>query len=275
MKYLYVRAASFRSNPLRGSEIDTSWLDFANQFLDCSRADTKDAGGAWVGAEFRDGVKREDHLIRCWTLVADIDEGGDVRKIADRLRAVSAIVHETFSSTSDAPRCRIVFELARPCSAAEYRAAHAAVSARLIDCGIVPDRACCDPGRLSFVPLRPPGATYLVEVTRGRPIDAVAYAARHPLSVETYVPADSTPRNLSRVQTVALEREADGVRATGAGQRHAQMLVAALRVFRPQLQIAYNDGEAALLPAFLAATNGSRKSEGIRILRDAWRKNRG
>jgi len=96
VKYLYVRAASFRSNPLRGSEIDTSWLDFANQFLDCSRADTKDAGGAWVGAEFRDGVKREDHLIRCWTLVADIDEGGDVRKIADRLRAVSAIVHETF-----------------------------------------------------------------------------------------------------------------------------------------------------------------------------------
>jgi hypothetical protein len=46
-------------------------------------------------------------------------------------------------------------------------------------------------------------------------------------------------------------------------------------VFRPQLQIAYNDGEAALLPAFLAATNGSRKSEGIRILRDAWKKNRG
>jgi len=52
-------------------------------------------------------------------LVADIDEGGDVRKIADRLRAVSAIVHETFRAV-DAPRCRIVFELSRHCSAAEY-----------------------------------------------------------------------------------------------------------------------------------------------------------
>jgi len=52
VKYLYVRAAAFRSNPLRGSEIDTSWLDFANQFLDCSRADTKDAGGAWSALNF-------------------------------------------------------------------------------------------------------------------------------------------------------------------------------------------------------------------------------
>ena len=59
----------------------------------------------------------------------------------------------------------------------------------------------------------------------------------------------------------------------GLGERHARMLVAALRIFRTQLQIAYQDGEAALLPAFLAATDGKRKGEGMRILRDAWRRN--
>jgi len=127
------------------------------------------------------------------------------------------------------------------------------------------------PGRLSFVPLRPPGTTYLVEVTRGRPIDAVACAARHPLSVETYVPADSTPRNLSRVQTVALEREADGVRATG---RASVML----RCSSPRYAC-FDRSSRSLqrrrgcpFAGFLAATNGSRKSEGIRILRDAWKK---
>ena len=52
--------------------------------------ESKDALGAWVGAEFRDGIKREDHLVACHTLVVDIDEMGDVRKCRRRPFAACA-----------------------------------------------------------------------------------------------------------------------------------------------------------------------------------------
>ena len=124
------------------------------------------------------------------------------------------------------------------------------------------------------VPVRRPGSTYQVQYCEGRPIDAVAIARRHPLPTHAPIDVDKyRPRDLSRVQLAALEREADEVRATGPGQRHARMLGAALRIFRTQLQIAYQDGEGALLPAFLEATDGRRRVEGLRILRGAWRRN--
>jgi len=130
VKYLYVRAAAFRLNPLRGSEIDTSWLDFANQFSDCSRADTKDAGGAWSALNFAtaSSVRPSDSVL---DLVADIDEGGDVRKIADRLRAVSAIVHETFSSTLGRAALANRVSSFGATARSQTESAHAAVSARL------------------------------------------------------------------------------------------------------------------------------------------------
>ena len=274
MKYLYVRPDAFKRSPMVGVQRECTWSDFAQRFIRAAGGDSKDAHGAWVGAEFRDGIKREDHLVACHTLVVDIDEMGDVEMVAHTVRGVSAIVHETFSSTDERPRCRVIFELARPCSPAEYRATWSYVTERLMLSGIVPDRACCDPGRLSYVPVRRPGSTYEVDYCEGRPIDAVSIARRHPLPTHAPIDVDGyRPHDLSRVQRAALEREADEVRATGAGDRHRRMLEACLRVFRPQLQIEYQDGERALLPAFLAATDGKRKGEGLRILRDAWRKN--
>ena len=274
MKYLYVRPDAFKRSPMVGVQRECTWSDFAQRFIRAAGGDSKDAHGAWVGAEFRDGIKREDHLVACHTLVVDIDEMGDVEMVAHTVRGVSAIVHETFSSTDERPRCRVIFELARPCSPAEYRATWSYVTERLMLSGIVPDRACCDPGRLSYVPVRRPGSTYEVDYCEGRPIDAVSIARRHPLPTHAPIDVDGyRPHDLSRVQRAALEREADEVRATGAGDRHRRMLEACLRVFRPQLQIEYQDGERALLPAFLAATDGKRKGEALRILRDAWRKN--
>jgi len=274
VKYLYVPPDAFRRSPMIGMQRECTWSDFVSRFDHAAPGESKDALGAWVGAEFRDGIKREDHLVACHTLVVDIDEMGDVEMVAHAIRGVRAIVHETFSSADDAPRCRVIFELARPCSPTEYRAAWALVTERLMLSGIVPDRACCDPGRLSYAPVRRPGSTYEVDYCEGRPIDAVAIARRYPLPTHAPIDVDRyRPRDLSRVQIAALEREADEVRATGPGRRHARMLVAALRIFRTQLQIAYQDGEAVLLPAFLAAADGKRKGEGMRILRDAWRRN--
>ena len=274
MKYLYVRPDAFKRSPMVGVQRECTWSDFAQRFMRAAGGDGKDAHGAWVGAEFLDGIKREDHLVACHTLVVDIDEMGIVDTLARIVRQTSAIVHETFSSTDERPRCRVIFELLRPCSPAEYRSAWASVTEALMRQGVTPDRACCDPGRLSYVPVRRPGSTYEVDYCEGRPIDAVSIARRHPLPTHAPIDVDGyRPHDLSRVQRAALEREADEVRATGPGQRHARALEAALRIFRPQLQIAYRDGEAVLLPAFLAATDGKRKGEGLRILRDAWRKN--
>jgi hypothetical protein len=274
VKYLYVPPDAFRRSPMVGVQRECTWSDFAQRFMRAAGGETKDAHGAWVGAEFRDGIKRESNLIACHTLVVDVDDDGVVLRYAEMVRRVSAIVHETFSSTDDKPRCRVIFELVRPCSPAEYRAAWSFVVREMSLIGDSYDRACCDPGRLSYVPVRRPGSTYEVDYCEGRPIDAVSIARRHPLP--TYAPINVNayrPRDMPCIQRAALEREADDVRATGAGQRHARMLKAALRIFRPQLQIAYQDGEAALLPAFLEATDGRRRAEGLRILRDAWRRN--
>jgi hypothetical protein len=274
VKYLYVPPESFKRSPMVGVQRECTWSEFVDRFRKPRHGDRKDQFGAWCAGEFKDGIKREDHLLRCYALVVDIDEMGIVDTLVRIVGRTSAIVHETFSSNDAAPRCRVIFELARPCSPAEYRATWSYVTERLMLSGIVPDRACCDPGRLSYVPVRRPGSTYEVDYCEGRPIDAVSIARRHPLPTHAPIDVDGyRPRDLSRVQRAALEREADEVRATGPGQRHARALEAALRIFRPQLQIEYQDGERALLPAFLAATDGKRKGEGLRILRDAWRKN--
>jgi len=257
-----------------GQRRECTWDQFVNKFRKPQIGEFKDQFGAWTACEFRKDIKREDYLVACYCLVVDVDDNGDTLEIAGRLDGVQCFVHETFSSTPEAPRCRIVFELMRPCLPFEYRAAHAVIVERLRSCGVVTDPAAKDPGRLSFLPVRRADQDYVFAECHGRPICAVTIAKKHPLPVDTYE-TDYKPKSLERVQAVALEREADNVRATGPGQRHEQMLCAALRLSRPQLNLDARAIEAALMPAFLAATDGRRKGEGLRILRDAWRKNRG
>ena len=274
MKYLYVPPESFKRSPMVGVQRECTWSEFVDRFRKPRHGDRKDQFGAWCAGEFKDGIKREDHLLRCYALVFDIDGRG----VLDTFRPIrtrahkSCLIHETFSSTATNLRARVIFPLLEPCTPIQYRAAHAFLRERFAHAGVETDPACIDPGRLSFVPVRRDTMSYFFESFEGSALNAVAIATKHPPEVRTVEPY-RPPRDATKVQRAVLEREADGVRATGAGDRHRRMLEACLRVFRPQLQIEYQDGERALLPAFLAATDGKRKGEALRILRDAWRKN--
>ncbi|HEV3193379.1 MAG TPA: hypothetical protein VGY54_22885 [Polyangiaceae bacterium] len=177
---LYVSSEQFPCKPQVGTPLRMTF-DMISGY--CSRpsiGNAKDVGGAISIALYRDNIRRKNNLVHVWAVAIDVDQNGDVDHVADALANYDAIIHSTFRSTDDAPRCRAFIRLEDPIDATAYDAAHEVVRAHLGARGIVVDAGAKDCSRLSYVPVVRPGAQYRFRRNRGKPLNVARMLAAQP-----------------------------------------------------------------------------------------------
>jgi hypothetical protein len=240
-----------------------------------SIGEAKDIAGAWSPALYVDDVRRKANLVRIWALVVDVDENGDVDAVADAVRSYAAVVLETFRSTDDAPRCRIVLLLVEPIDPSTYEELHRVVRAHLGARGIVADEGAKDASRLSYAPVRRQGARYRFRVTDGAPLDAARVLAAQPTPPPRVVTRPLAPEHPDSYARGALRGGANDVATASDGVRHYTLSREAYKLAREELRLPADDIESALLPSFVAVAGAAREPEGRRTIRDAIRARRG
>jgi hypothetical protein len=270
---LYLSPDRFRAQPQIGTACRMTWRQITAYLSRPSSGEAKDEGGAWSPGLYRDNVRRKSHLISIGALVVDVDEAGDVLRSAEILSRYRSILHETFSSTDDAPRCRIVLALAEAVDAAIYERAHAVVRAHLRRAGLVADDGAKDASRLSYSPVRRPGARYRFATTEGAPLDTRAVLAAQPPPPPRPIPRPIAPEHADAYVRGALRRAADAIASATPGERHYALSREAFSLAR--LGLDESQISSALLPAFVAAAGERREYEGARTIRDAIRARRG
>jgi hypothetical protein len=161
--------------------------------------------------------------VHAHALVVDVDDGGDVDVAADTVAKYAAVVHETFSSTADKPRCRIVLLLSEPIDAPTYEATHKVVRAHLAAAGLVADEAAKDASRLSYSPVRRPGGGYRIRLVRGAPLHAAAVLSAQPPPSPRPVARPDEPDHRDAYIRAALRRAADAVASSPEGARNSTL----------------------------------------------------
>jgi hypothetical protein len=174
---LYVSPDRFHASPQRGLPCRMTFSQLAGYLSRPSVTESKGAAGAWSPALYRDAIRRKAGLIHVEAVVVDVDKGGDVDAAANALSTYRTVVHSTFSSTPDDPRCRIVLALAGAVDIATYNQTHAIVRAHLRARGFLADEAAKDASRVSYSPCVRAGAGFAFRETKGKPIDAAALVA--------------------------------------------------------------------------------------------------
>jgi hypothetical protein len=270
---LYISPERFRASPQIGVPCVMEWSTLAGYLSRPSSGDAKDEAGGYSPALYQDNVRRKSALVSIGALVLDIDEAGDVDEVADALARYDAIVHETFSSTNDDPRCRALVRLAKPIDAATYERVHAIARAHLAAVGVVVDEGAKDASRLSYSPVRRVGAGYRFRVVHGLALDAVAIIAAQPPAPPPRAERLPRPEHRDAYVRGALERAAGAVSAASPGVRHYTLSKEAYGLAR--LGIGEAEIAPALLPAFVAAAGEAREYEGARTIRDAIKARRG
>jgi hypothetical protein len=275
---LRVSPAQFACKPQVGTHWSCTWRELADFLATPAVArltgdDDRDKAqaGAWSPALYGGNVRQQSAIEHVDALVVDIDQGGDVTSVAEVLGRYRAIVHSTFKSRPEAPRCRAVIALAEPMDVDTYKATHAVVRAHLAALGMIVDRGASDASRLSYAPVVRPGASYDYRANDGEPLDARAVLAAQP------TPAPRTARTTSTHADAylrgALQRAADAVAAASPGERHYTLCREAWSLARLELNEDVIAG--ALLPAFLATAGEARRCEGERTIHDGIRARRG
>jgi hypothetical protein len=243
---LYIPPERFRAAPQVGIPCRMPWQSLAVYLSRPSVGDEKDEAGAWSPAVYTDNVRRKANLVSIGALVIDVDESGDVDDVAEAVSKYACVVHETFSSTNDAPRCRLVMQLAAPVDAGTYETLHAIVRHRLSGAGIIADQAAKDASRVSYSPVRRSGAGYRFRVTHGRALHAEHVIAAHRRRLEPALPPPrATDRTGDRYLDAALQRECAAVLNAGQGARNNTLNKAAHSLAR--LNISDDRIEADLL----------------------------
>lgn len=232
--------------------------------------------GGWTPAKFKGDHKLKANLVHASALLIDVDEGGDVDRIADLLVGHLAVVHSTFSSTPEKPRCRIVLPLVEPVDAATYETAWKAAAAHLGAHGVTPDMGTKDAGRLGYMPCVRAGAGYRFRSVDGDPLDARAAVAAQPAEPpRVHVPSPASEHSGRHTATehsgryiaAALRKAAHAVASASAGTRHDLLNREAYGLAR--LDLTEGEIREALLPAFVQAAGEGRIEEGERAIRDA------
>jgi hypothetical protein len=270
---LYISPTRFRASPQVGVACRMTWAQIGAYLARPSTGDAKDEAGGYSPALYRENVRRKSALISIGALVLDVDEAGDVDAVAEALGKYDAIVHETFSSTNDAPRCRALVRLVEAVDAPTYERLHAIARAHLGAAGIVVDEGAKDASRLSYSPVRRDGAGYRFRAVHGVVLDARRVLEAQPKEEPRRPPAMPKPEHRDAYIRGALERAAGEVSAASAGVRHYTLSKEAFALAR--LGLADDEIERALLPAFVAAAGEARQLEGVRTIRDAIRARRG
>jgi hypothetical protein len=93
----------------------------------------KASEGAWTPARFEGNRKVKANLVHAGALLVDVDEAGDVDRVASALAKYATIIHSTYKSSLDKPRCRAVILLAEPIDASAYERAWNVVAAHTCD----------------------------------------------------------------------------------------------------------------------------------------------
>ncbi len=270
---LRISREQFSRTPQVGGPRRPTWRALAAFLSRPIIGEAKDIAGGYSPALYEGDVRRKANLVHVGACVLDVDEGGDVDVVAASLRQYDAIVHETFSSMPDASRCRALVRLAVPIDGSTYERLHAIVRRRLGATGIVVDEGAKDASRLSYMPVRRPGAAYRFRVVQGRALNAAAVLAGQPPPPPRRPVQLPRPEHRDAYVRRALERAAGEVSAASAGVRHYTLSKEAFSLAR----LGLDEGEIAraLLPSFVNAAGERREHEGARTIRDAVRARRG
>ncbi len=270
---LFLSPSRFRAKPQVGVACVMTWSELARYLSRPTVAEAKDGAGAWSPALYRANVRRKAALVRAHAIVVDVDDGGDVDRVAGAISRYQAIVHATFSSTVDAPRCRIVLALAEPIEASAYERTHAVVRTHLRAAGILADDGAKDASRVSYAPVVRPGAVYRFRAVEGFPLDARAVLTKQPPAPIRTPPRLPAPEHGDAYIRAALRRAASNVATSDPGGRHHALLREAFALAR--FSLSHEQIELALLPAFVTSAGEARRREGERTIRDAVRARRG
>jgi hypothetical protein len=269
---LFVSPEAFRVSPQRGEQRRPEWDSFAAFLSRPSIGDSKDIAGGYALGSYGDGIRRKANLASIGGLVVDVDENGDVDRVADAVSNYRAIVHETFSSTNDAPRCRLILALEETIDAATYDPVHRVVRTHLRVRGIQPDDGAKDCSRLSYSPVRRADAGYRFRVTTGRPLSAARLlVAQKPKPKPEKRPASTEPiKHPDSYKQAALRAAAASVSKATPGGRHHALLQAVWGLARPELALDEETISRALLDAFVAAAGEARRTEAHRAIANAY-----
>jgi hypothetical protein len=250
----------------------------------------KRCAGAYSLAQYRESVRKKANLVSADGLTVDIDGGADVDRLAEAeiVREHTCIIHETFKSTPSSKRARIVFKGADGANVETYEKAHFVVRAELRRAGFEDiDEAAKDASRLNFVPVRRPGAGYVVRFICGRPLDMHALAARLPLPPKPHPKAPAParvyekqeargrisedPGREMRIASGAISDVYQKIRQARPGTRHDTLLREVCPLGRFPLD--ENVFVDEFLPAWDEACPGE-SAEGERLIRAAIRAHR-
>ncbi|MDB4946216.1 MAG: hypothetical protein JWP97_5750 [Labilithrix sp.] len=176
----------------RGKRFTTTWERLCARLTEASVAPEKgDAAGISL-ATFRGDHRLLANVERVFAVGLDLDhldavsvfaqrapgeivEAHDLSRLRGRFAGVAAFVHTTWSSTLDAPRCRVFFLLSRPVTGAEYPRIYQAIARDAERGGLVVDRAASDASRFWFLPsVRAVGCSMVSWRCDGPPIDVDA-----------------------------------------------------------------------------------------------------
>ncbi|HET7539678.1 MAG TPA: hypothetical protein VFK05_07395 [Polyangiaceae bacterium] len=270
---LLLDAASFRCSPQIGVARCLSWGELESLLARPVVATAKDIAGAWSPARYRNNVRRRDHLLSIGAIVLDVDAGGEVERVAEALQRYRAIIHETFSSTAAEPRCRVVIQLAEPIDAASYDKLHAVVRTHLSNQSVEADARAKDASRVSYLPVRRPGAGYRFVVTEGVPVCAArVLAAQSTRETSRPSPPMRSGDQHSNYSRAALRSAARAVATASEGTRNDTLYREAFSIARLD-DLGTQAIETALHDA--AITAGLSDNEARRTIASALRARRG
>jgi hypothetical protein len=266
---LLLTPEAMNRKPQVGRPLAMTWSMLAAYYSRPTIGDAKDCVGGLAFGEYRDDVRRKASFLRTRVLSLDFDSRG-VDDVAPALANYPAIVHETYSSEPGAERARAFVKLSDDITEVSvYEELHRIIRAHLRCAGLPPDESAKDCTRLSYSPVRRPGAGYHFRVTRGATLDGRAILAAQP------PPPPRTPaphlrhEHRDRYVAGALRRAAASVANASAGERHGTLCREAFALAR--LSLRETEITTALLPAWVSAAGEARMREAEKTIVDAVR----
>jgi hypothetical protein len=187
----------------QGKRVRTTWEKLCER-LSVPRvsADKHDVPGFSL-ATYAGDRRALANVESVYAIGLDLDEGVSLSDLRGKFTSSRAFVHTTWSSTLDAPRCRVFLLLSRPVTADEYRRVYHGTAIIAERGGLVVDRQASDPSRFWFLPSVPTETSAMVHwKCDGAPID-VEGALRAVPPPAPYVPPT---RPLGASATPAFER---------------------------------------------------------------------
>jgi hypothetical protein len=269
---LRIDALQRRCKPQRGTPWSMRWGRFVSALATPRIGDDKaEAGGIAIG-KYIDAIRHKRNMVITHAVSLDFDCNG-VSEISHALARYSAVVHETFSSTDAAPRCRAFVLLSGPIDAVAYERLHTIMRAKLRVAGLPVDESAKDCSRLCYLPVRRGGVSYSFRLVEGDPLDWRAVLAANPPPSPRPPPRLPDPAHADRYVAGALRRAAQAVMRAAPGERHGVLCresfaLARLAVDEPAIR-------AALLEPFVSVAGEHRRLEGERSIGDCVRARRG